>query len=262
MIEKIETDKEVGNTVTEDTLENVKQALEDDKELMTELVVENVVINNVEQETQTIVEQAVGEIKLEDNKKIEIAQYMDISILIKEAGGAILGTLDELPREITITLAIPNEWKEEGYTFHMVRIHDGKADILPVKENENGTISIKTSKFSIYALAYEDVKENSDNSGTQTPDTDNPNSGTQTPGTDTPNSGTQTPDTNNPNSGTQTPDTNNPNSGTQTPGTNTPNSGTSTSPNTGYVGSNETVIFILIVLVMTVYLYTKKQKQF
>uniref|UniRef100_UPI004055EA22 type I pullulanase n=1 Tax=Agathobacter sp. TaxID=2021311 RepID=UPI004055EA22 len=175
LIEKIKDGKDLENAVTEETLKKVKEALDAGKELITELIVDNVVISHVEQKVQEMVEKAI-EALLGNAEDVEIAQYMDISILIKEVGGDICGTLDELTEEITITLAIPEKWKAEGRTFYMVRIHDGKADILPATENKDGTVSFKTSQFSAYTLIYKDMEPDSEQGGTQAPETETPKS--------------------------------------------------------------------------------------
>ena len=41
----------------------------------------------------------------------------------------------------------------------VIRVHDGKAEKLETDENEDGTLTFKTDKFSTYALAYEDVQK-------------------------------------------------------------------------------------------------------
>ena len=48
---------------------------------------------------------------------------------------------------------------KEGRTFYVIRVHDGKAEKLDTVENEDGTLTFKTDKFSTYALAYEDAQE-------------------------------------------------------------------------------------------------------
>ena len=66
------------------------------------------------------------------------------------------------------TVAIPEDLMKEGRTFYVIRVHDGKAEKLETVENEDGTLTFKTDKFSTYALAYEDAQES-----TTTPTTPN-----------------------------------------------------------------------------------------
>ena len=64
--------------------------------------------------------------------------------------------------EITITMDIPTgiSTKTAGFTrtYHVIRVHDGKAEMLPTTQNGN-QLTFKTSKFSTYAVTYVDVKD-------------------------------------------------------------------------------------------------------
>ena len=81
---------------------------------------------------------------------------MDINLFIKTDSGDVLGTLNELSEEITLTFEIQNDLKKDGRTFGIIRVHEGKTDLLELKENSDGTYSVKTDKFSVYALFYVD----------------------------------------------------------------------------------------------------------
>jgi putative LPXTG-motif protein cell wall anchor domain protein len=97
---------------------------------------------------------------LEDHidENVNIAQYLDINILVK-AEDQVIGEVNELDKEVTFTVAIPEDLMKEGRTFYVIRVHDGKAEKLETVENEDGTLTFKTDKFSTYALAYEDAQE-------------------------------------------------------------------------------------------------------
>ena len=101
------------------------------------------------------------------DEKTNIAQYIDISVVIK-ADNEVIGEVNELNKEVTFTVAIPEDLMKEGRTFYVIRVHDGKAEKLETVENEDGTLTFKTDKFSTYALAYEDAQES-----TTTPTTPN-----------------------------------------------------------------------------------------
>ena len=142
--------------VSEETLEKVQQALENDEEIITELVIENMKEVQVDEAAKELVENAVKE--LVKDAVSTIAQYLDIKVILKtEESGEELGTLNKLSEEITLTFEIPAEWKKEGRKFHVIRVHEGKTDVLDVWENTDGTVSFKTDRFSTYALAYTDV---------------------------------------------------------------------------------------------------------
>lgn len=102
----------------------------------------------------------------------KIAQYFDISVILKD-GENELGTLSELGREIEFTIVVPEELKSVANRLYVVRVHDGKADKLDTKLNEDGTLTFKTDKFSTYALV-----EGHEHSYTWTPDGDKTHTGT------------------------------------------------------------------------------------
>lgn len=74
----------------------------------------------------------------------------------------------ELDEAVKVTLDIPEtiEKVKDGYTrkYVVIRVHenkDGKYEttVLDAKDNEDGTVTFETDRFSTYVLAYEDVKE-------------------------------------------------------------------------------------------------------
>ena len=69
--------------------------------------------------------------------------------------------MDESSRLMQITVDIPQtiEKVKEGYkrAYYIVRAHNGEATMLDVTENDDGTISFETDKFSTYSLAYVDT---------------------------------------------------------------------------------------------------------
>ena len=171
LTDKIANDELEEGVVSEETLEKVQEAIENDEAIITELIIENLKEVEVDEAAKELVESAV---ELLDEGLSVIAQYLDIKVVLKtEESGEELGTLNKLSEEITLTFEIPEEWKKEGRTFGVVRIHEGQTDVLDVWENEDGTLSFKTDRFSTYALIYTDVEENEDITPTPpvTPDT-------------------------------------------------------------------------------------------
>lgn len=171
-IEEILTGVALGNEVTgisADTLQNIAQALENNQDISTEVVVE--LLADVSPAEQSAIMSV-----LEENETV--AQYLDIRILVK-ANDSEIGTINELNREITFTIAIPEDLKAENRTFWVVRLHNGVAERLQTTMNPDGTLSFSTDKFSTYALIYED--------STTTPPVD--------PGNDNVNNPTDTPET-------------------------------------------------------------------
>ena len=147
-------------SVNQETAENIKQAINDGKVVSTEVQVKPVEASQVDAQDKKVIEDYIDE-------KTNIAQYIDISVVIK-ANNQVIGEVNELNKEVTFTVAIPEDLMKEGRTFYVIRVHDGKVEKLDTVENEDGTLTFKTDKFSTYALAYEDAQES-----TTTPTTPN-----------------------------------------------------------------------------------------
>jgi len=106
------------------------------------------------------------EIKNNMSNKIKdghIANYFDIRIdVIDKSTNTIIGNLTTLNNKIALSIEIPKDLKlEEGYTrkYYILRNHNGIIDILEPKLSEDGkNLTFETDKFSIYALVYEDTK--------------------------------------------------------------------------------------------------------
>lgn len=96
-------------------------------------------------------------------KKIE---YFDISMRknIKTGNNEVKSSeIKDTKNEVTVELELSEEARNvpSGFTrnFYVIRIHDSKVDRLDATRNGNN-LSFKTNKFSTYAVAYVDVKNN------------------------------------------------------------------------------------------------------
>ena len=151
IVDDIANGKEV-TSVSDETVENIKKAIENGQVISTEVQVTPVKKTEVNAQDKKVLEDYI----IDEN--VNIAQYLDINILVK-ADDQVIGEVNELNKEITFTVAIPEDLMKEGRTFYVIRVHDGKAEKLETVENEDGTLTFKTDKFSTYALAYEDVQK-------------------------------------------------------------------------------------------------------
>ena len=159
IVDDIANGEEV-TSVNQETAEKIKQAINDGQVVSTEVQVKPVETSQVDAQDKKVIEDYIDE-------KTNIAQYIDISVVIK-ADNEVIGVVNELNKEVTFTVAIPEDLMKEGRTFYVIRVHDGKVEKLNTVENEDGTLTFKTDKFSTYALAYEDAQES-----TTTPTTPN-----------------------------------------------------------------------------------------
>ncbi len=150
IVDDIINEKEV-TSVSGETVENIKTAIDEGQVISTEVQVTPVKETEVNTQDKKVLEGHIDE-------NVNIAQYLDINILVK-ADDQVIGEVNELDKEVTFTVAIPEDLMKEGRTFYVIRVHDGKAEKLDTVENEDGTLTFKTDKFSTYALAYEDAQE-------------------------------------------------------------------------------------------------------
>ena len=85
---------------------------------------------------------------------------MDIS-LYKVVDG-VREKITHTSAPLTITVDIPNELRNSGRRFRVIRAHDGSATVLRDLDNAAGTVTISTDRFSPYAIAYTDSVNVSD----------------------------------------------------------------------------------------------------
>ncbi len=150
IVDDIANGKEV-TSVNDETVKNIREALDEGQVISTEVQVTPVKETEVNTQDKKVLEGHIDE-------NVNIAQYLDINILVK-ADDQVIGEINQLNKEITFTVAIPEDLMKEGRTFYIIRVHDGKAETLETVENEDGTLTFKTDKFSTYALAYEDAQD-------------------------------------------------------------------------------------------------------
>ena len=163
-----EVSENVANVekVEEMVLETLKEAVAADSELAEaiegksiEVQVELKPVEVNKSEKETIEKEAAK--KVED---IKVAEYIDISIVVRDADtNDEIAKLSTVKDAIEFTVEVPEELKAdipEGYTriFYIIRNHNGVIDVLEAKEAD-GKLSFETDKFSTYAIAYKDVKE-------------------------------------------------------------------------------------------------------
>lgn len=79
--------------------------------------------------------------------------------------------ISELNAPILITIDIPENLRQDGRKFTVIRLHDGVAVELADLDSNPNTITISTDRFSLYALAYEDVAAPAVNNTADSPKT-------------------------------------------------------------------------------------------
>ncbi len=112
------------------------------------------IVLSIDDATSTVTDEdkALTDTVIKD--KYTIGQYVTIDITKTIDGKEFAVT--QLGKEISLTIEVPDSLKADGRTFAIVRLHDGKADILSDTDSDANTITFKTDKFSVYAIVYAD----------------------------------------------------------------------------------------------------------
>ena len=79
-------------------------------------------------------------------------QYLDVK-LYKVIDG-VKEEITETNELITITFEIPEALRGEGRTYWLIRVHNGETFVIADQDDNADTVTIKTGKFSTYALVY------------------------------------------------------------------------------------------------------------
>ena len=156
IIDTIKLDK-----VLQETLKNNELAMEQIAQGVNVKIAVEIEEATVSNDVKTKKERA-GKTK-SDNAKI--VNYFDVSVLLKnKETDALIAGIPTLANEIELSVMLPENLQQiaDGYVrkFYIVREHEGSYELLDAKLSQDGTyLTFNTSKFSTYALAYEDVKE-------------------------------------------------------------------------------------------------------
>ena len=103
--------------------------------------------NSVPAQDKAAVENRIG--NMTDYK---LGQYLDIKLLkiIEDRREKIT----ETNAPITVMFTIPEALRAESRVYSVIRVHNGKTDVLNDLDSDINTVTIETDKFSTYALAY------------------------------------------------------------------------------------------------------------
>ncbi|MDE6727665.1 MAG: hypothetical protein K2J80_06965, partial [Oscillospiraceae bacterium] len=97
-----------------------------------------------------------------------LGQYLDVNLLKIISGKE--EKITEAKSPITVTFELPESLRGDGRNYSVIRVHNGETAVLPDLDDDDNTITVKTDKFSTYALAY------SENTGDTSDDDSSDNS--------------------------------------------------------------------------------------
>lgn len=87
-----------------------------------------------------------------ESTEYTVEQYLDIE-LFKDINNYV-SQVEKTAQPLRLVITIPSEMRSRDRAFAMVRIHDGKADVLPDLDNDVNTLTFETDRFSIYAIVH------------------------------------------------------------------------------------------------------------
>ena len=111
------------------------------------------------------VQDAGSSVSAEDKEKINqalngftVGKYLNIDLY--KLVGANRTDITEVAKKIRIVITVPDSLKNTGSnktrTFAVIRVHDGRAELLTDLDSSADTITIETDRFSTYAIVYKD----------------------------------------------------------------------------------------------------------
>ena len=120
---------------------------------------------SVSKATPTAEDKKLVEAQLNSTNKIAMYLDLGVKVSIKDADGTVIGSdvaLSETGTPVQFTVALDDSFINTNNTvdrtYQVVRIHEGKVDVLPATfDPETKTITFESDKFSTYALMYTDT---------------------------------------------------------------------------------------------------------
>lgn len=109
--------------------------------------------STVSDEDKALIDEAIKNIADSDKLSFMVMNYLDITFGANVDGDVI--KISETDGMITVSVALE---KAVNGTYKVVRIHDGKAEVIDSELSEDGTrLTFNTDKFSTYAIVFADV---------------------------------------------------------------------------------------------------------
>lgn len=166
-----------GSEVTQDTTTSESEVTQNTASEPTITVIQTAQSTGIDDEPEnsddvTIISGLSGDIRLEvkesripdgaiveylaENPKWQLVKCYDLNLFSTDT------QIRQSETEITVRFNIPEKLKSKALKFAVLRIHEGNAELLPDVDDRLETVTIKTDKFSQYALVYKSTDETSE----------------------------------------------------------------------------------------------------
>ncbi|MGI6153264.1 MAG: Ig-like domain-containing protein, partial [Christensenellaceae bacterium] len=132
--------------------------IEDEKQLLKDTNVNLTLTLKVVAQPQPPKQDENAVLHVVDHENAELGMFLDIQLLkeiMDETGKILLSdNVMQATQKLRITIEIPEDLRGHE-SYFIVRVHDGKTDILVDLDTDPNTITFETDRFSTYALVYE-----------------------------------------------------------------------------------------------------------
>ncbi len=152
-------------------------AVEDENRTVTTEVKTEILEDGTDDITAYYINKVVKELSESINAEVKVQQYLDLGIDVLVDGSKV-GSVTKLPdgEAMSFTIAVPKYIRDVASEYFIIRTHiDEKTGMESERiehiDNGDGTLTFKTDRFSVYALAYtmgalDDEEGNGGNTGT------------------------------------------------------------------------------------------------
>ena len=96
----------------------------------------------------------VALISVVDENGLVAGVWIDLSMFKQVDGGTVL-QIHEVPEEVFISVAVPEELKKPGRTYYLYRVHDGETTLIASTTGD--VLEGYTKLFSTYLIAYKEA---------------------------------------------------------------------------------------------------------
>ncbi|MCM1055322.1 MAG: InlB B-repeat-containing protein [Bacteroides sp.] len=136
--------------------ELIKAVLTDEEQELVKNGVDIKIILTVDDAAETVspADKSLIETAISGLTNYKLGQYLDVNLL--KIIGDSQANITETNAPITVRLEIPAALRGKQI-YSVIRVHGGEADVLTDEDNDADFITIKTDRFSTYALAYSET---------------------------------------------------------------------------------------------------------
>ena len=163
--------------INDEAKSKIIAAVEDENRTVTTEVKTEILEDGTDDITAYYINKVVKELSESINAEVKVQQYLDLGIDVLVDGSKV-GSVTKLPdgETMSFTIAVPKYIRDVAKEYFIIRTHiDEKTGMESERiehiDNGDGTLTFKTDRFSVYALAYtmgalDDEKGNGGNTGT------------------------------------------------------------------------------------------------